>query len=96
MRVRWLTLALQDLDEIAQFIHKDNPAVAEGVVEKIWDSVYSLESHPHSGRPGRVKETRELLIVNLPFIVPYRVKNNHIEILRVLHTSRKWPESFSF
>ena len=35
--------------------------------------------------------TRELVIRNLPYIIPYRVRENFIEILRVLHTSRRWP-----
>jgi len=35
--------------------------------------------------------TRELVVRNLPYIIPYRVRDNTIEILRVLHTSRRWP-----
>jgi plasmid stabilization system protein ParE len=36
--------------------------------------------------------TRELVIEGLPYIIPYRVRDNHVEILRVLHTARRWPE----
>ncbi|PIW88418.1 MAG: type II toxin-antitoxin system mRNA interferase toxin, RelE/StbE family, partial [Nitrospirae bacterium CG_4_8_14_3_um_filter_44_28] len=43
---------------------------------------------------GRVEGTRELVISGLPYIIPYRVKNNTIEILRVLHAARKWPTKF--
>ena len=46
------------------------------------------------GRHGRIEGTRELVIPGLPYIIPYRVKNNVIEILRVLHAARKWPDGF--
>ncbi len=46
------------------------------------------------GRPGRVPGTRELVISGLPFILPYIEKKGAIYILRVLHTSMKWPDTF--
>ena len=50
-----------------------------------------LARHAVPGRPGRVLGTRELVIQGLPYIIPYRVRDNHVEILRVLHTARRWP-----
>jgi len=50
-----------------------------------------LTSHVAMGRPGRVVGTRELVIGQLPYIIPYRVRESEIEVLRVLHTSRRWP-----
>jgi toxin ParE1/3/4 len=46
-----------------------------------------------SGRAGRKKGTRELVISRTPFIVVFRVKSRaaRIEILRVLHSSRRYP-----
>lgn len=46
------------------------------------------------GRVGRVFDTRELVIRDTPFIVPYRVKEDTIVILRVFHSSRQWPDYF--
>ena len=51
----------------------------------------SLTKRPAIGRAGRVLGTRELVIGELPYVVPYRVREQDIEILRVLHTSRRWP-----
>ena len=42
------------------------------------------------GRPGRVAETRELIVRN--YIVAYRVKDETIQILRILHAKREWPK----
>ncbi len=92
MRLRWTRRAERDLDEIAGYIGQDSPAAAARVVLELIDHVEaSLPGHPAIGRPGRVLGTRELVIGGLPYIVPYRVRENDIEILRVLHTSRRWP-----
>ena len=92
MRVRWLRRAVLDLDEAEAYIARDNPQAAAGVVLEIVHTVSLLQTQPGSGRAGRVPGTRELVIPNTPFIVPYRVKDDSIQILRVYHTSRKWPD----
>ena len=46
------------------------------------------------GRPGRLAGTRELVIPGLPFIVPYAEYGGEIVILRIVHTSMKWPDYF--
>ena len=94
MRVRWLRRALRNLDDNAEYIARDNPDAAARIVERIATSVERLTTHPASGRPGRVPGTRELVIAGTPYIVPYRVRGATVEILRVFHTARKWPESF--
>jgi toxin ParE1/3/4 len=43
------------------------------------------------GRSGRVDATKELVILGTPYLVIYRVKGKRVEILRVLHGSRKYP-----
>ena len=92
MRVRWTRRAERDLDEIAKYIGQDSPAAAVRVVLELIDQVESaLPANPAIGRPGRVLGTRDLVIGGLPYIVPYRVRETDVEILRVLHTSRRWP-----
>jgi len=50
-----------------------------------------LAQYPLMGREGRVRGTRELVIIGSPFIVVYRVTKTRIEILRLLHGARLWP-----
>ena len=38
--------------------------------------------------------TRELVVPKTPTIVPYRIRNNRLQVLRVYHGARKWPERF--
>ena len=94
MRVRWLRRALRNLDEEAEYIARDNPQAAARIVERIAASVDRLAAHPASGRPGRVPGTRELVITGTPYIVPYQVSRETVEILRIFHAARKWPEKF--
>lgn len=91
MRMRWLDDAILDLVEIRKYIATDKPQTAKRVANLIRQSVEPLIEHPDIGRPGRIEGTRELVLTALPYIIPYRVKSDSIEILRVLHAARKWP-----
>ncbi len=94
MRIKWIRKALATLDDIAEYIAKYDPQAAAHMVEKIDEAVQNLGKHPYLGRPGRVPNTRELVVSGTPYIVPYRVKGSTIEILRVLHAARRWPDDF--
>jgi len=92
LRLRWTRLAEADLDEIAAYIGQDSPAAAARVVLELIDQAETtLSRNVALGRPGRVLGTRELVIGELPYVIPYRVRDNYVEILRVLHTARRWP-----
>ena len=92
MRLRWTRRAERDLDEIAAYIGQDSPpAAARVILELIDQGENALLGQPAVGRAGRVLGTRELVIRGLPYILPYRLREKDIEILRVLHTSRRWP-----
>jgi plasmid stabilization system protein ParE len=95
VRVRWTTPALRDLDIIGDHIERENSAaVAARIVTAILDHADNLAAFPHVGRAGRIPDTRELVVVDTPFIVPYRVRDDALEILAVFHSARQWPETF--
>jgi len=89
VRIRWSERASRNLDQIDAYISQDSPRAALNTVIDIIAAVEHLRDFPAMGRPGRVAGTRELVIQRMPYIVPYRIKENVIEILRVFHTSRK-------
>ena len=93
-RVIWTQPAAQALEAIQDYIAQDNPRAAFEVVQRIRLATEQLAEHPNLGRLGRVRGTLELIIAGLPYIVPYRIKGNAIEILSVFHAARKWPERF--
>jgi plasmid stabilization system protein ParE len=92
MRVRWLRTALRNLDEEATYIAADDPVAARLVVARVLEAVTQLADQPGLGRPGRVPGTRELVVARTRYMVPYRVKRDTVEILRVFHTSPRLPK----
>ena len=86
-------MALADLDELMAYIAEDDAEAATKVAEKIWEITQMLSNHPAIGKPGRISGTREIVATGTSYIVPYRVVGNEIQILRILHGARKWPEN---
>ncbi len=91
MRVEWLRVALRDLDAEITRLAQDDLEQAVRIYDRVRGSVEELAQLPHTGRPGRLSGTRELVFSGLPYIVPYRVRADAVQILRVFHTSRKPP-----
>ena len=79
-------------DSLHRYITLENPSAENRVAKRILKTINLLIEQPIMGRPGRVHNTRELVIPDTPFIIPYRVKNKNIEILRVFHSAMEWPE----
>lgn len=92
MRLLWLRAALHNLDEEAAHIAADDPAAARVVVARVLEAVAQLADQPGIGRPGRVPGTREHVVARTRYVVPYRVRRDAVEILRVFHTSRRLPK----
>jgi toxin ParE1/3/4 len=91
MQVRWLRKALRNLEQAHAYIAEDDLEAAIRAVLKIQVAAEQLARFPLMGRVGRVEGTRELVIINTPYFVVYRLQENTVEILRVLHTSRRYP-----
>jgi toxin ParE1/3/4 len=91
MKIVWTRRADCDLDAVADYLGAGtSPPVA---VRRILEAVEHLAEHPRLGRPGRIPGTRELIVSDTPYIVPYRVRGQRLEVLRVLHSARRWPDA---
>ncbi len=88
--IKWLERAVQDLDSIEEYISRDDPKSGRRVVVSILKAVRNLKPHPQIGRPGRVPNTRELIVLKGAFLVAYCYRDDTIEILRVLRHSQEW------
>ncbi|MGJ0396385.1 MAG: type II toxin-antitoxin system RelE/ParE family toxin [Methylocystis sp.] len=94
MKIVWAPEAIDDLAALRAYISQDNPPAAQRLALHILDTVETvLAENPHIGRPGRVPGTREFVIDKSPYIIPYRVKDNALQILRVYHGARRWPDT---
>jgi toxin ParE1/3/4 len=93
--IEWSQRAADDLASLRAYIAEDDPAAAQRVVLQIIHSVENLlAGQPQMGRPGRVPGTRELVVPRTLFIVPYRIRDSRIQVIRVYHGARRWPDRF--
>ena len=92
MVIRWTKPAADDLTHICEYTAKRfGPAPARRAALAIYDGADSLGSLPNLGRLGRKPGTRELIVAGIPFLIIYRVRQDVIEIARILHGAQKWP-----
>lgn len=77
-----------------EYIAREDPDAARKIYAHIRSRVAELARRPEIGRPGRVFGTRELVIEKYPFLVPYRIQDGDVQILRVFHTSQRPPEAW--
>jgi toxin ParE1/3/4 len=88
--VTWSAQARRDLESIHAYIAREaSPERALGVISDIVEAVNRLERFPGLGRASRRPGVRELVVARQPYIVPYRVRNDTVIVLRVLHTARQ-------
>ena len=72
MQVKWLSRALQNLDDEADYIAQEAPVAAKLVVQGIFDSVNLLPENPAMGSAGRIRGTRELVVPETRYMVTAR------------------------
>ena len=66
-------------------------ATAEDIAGRIWKAGQSLNHLSSRGRPGKVPNTRELVLNKAPYYLSYRVCENEVQILRIIHFARHYP-----
>lgn len=86
----WLPDAVRDLGRIAAFIAERDAPAARRMRHRIAEAVLPLPAHPFLFRAGRVAGTREL-VAHPNYIVVYRVTDNTVEIVSVLHARQQYP-----
>ena len=91
MNVVWTKSSVSDLVHIREYIEIENPTASSKIANLILETVEQLIEFPNLGRPGRVRGTRELVISNTPYLIPYRIQNEEIQLLRVLHGRQDYP-----
>jgi toxin ParE1/3/4 len=91
MKIVWSRRAVRNLVALRRFIEQDSPENAALVARRILESVELVSAHPEMGRPGRVLHTRELVIPDTPFIIPYRVRDEELQLIAIFHSRKNWP-----
>ena len=92
MRLEWSAFAIEDRDGIFDYLEEDSPRVAVVVDDRIHAQVRQLLQFAETGRPGRIEGTYELVISRTPYIAAYRITDDTVRILRVLHGAQLWRD----
>jgi plasmid stabilization system protein ParE len=89
MKIRYKRRALEDLESIHSYIAKFDQEAAKRVIGRIQRVIGRLAYLPWSGRAGVVRVTRILVVPGVPYVAIYRVREDAVEIVAVLHTARR-------
>ena len=95
MKAVWSPRATRHLVRLREYIQKNSGRNAASVASQILDAVDLLRMQPEMGRPGRVPGTRELVVTGTPYVIPYRVRHERLELLATFHGRQKWPGDLS-
>jgi toxin ParE1/3/4 len=92
VNIVWSPRAIEHLAHLRAYIAQDNPNAANRVAAARLDAVERLAELPNLGRPGRVAGTRELVMPGTPYVIPYRLRGDRLEVIAVFHGRQKWPK----
>ena len=92
MTVVWSPRAIGHLADLRAYIARENPGAAARTATTLLAAVDRLTELPNLGRPGRVSGTRELVVPGTRYVIPYRVRAEHLEIIAVFHGRQRWPK----
>jgi toxin ParE1/3/4 len=91
MKIVWSRRAMRHLVKLREFIEKDSEQNAGLIAKRILGAVDLLSTQPGMGRPGRITGTRELVVPGTPYLIPYRIRGERLELMAVFHGRQKWP-----
>lgn len=92
MTIVWSPRAIEHLAHLRAYIAQDNPKAANRIGGTLLEAVERLAELPNLGRPGRVAGTRELVVPGTPYVIPYRLRGDRLEVIAVFHGRQKWPK----
>ena len=91
--MRYLSSAQRDLFEILEYIKKDRPGAASGVMDKFDKSIGNLAASPELGiipKDERLKRLGYRVLVVDKYLVFYVLKSRTVQIRRVIHGARRY------
>lgn len=95
MKLKVLPRAVRDLADIHAYISSESDNAAKTITLRLKKSMELIASRPDLGHPSPDSNIREWSVPGLPYLIPYRVRGDMVEVLRVFHTSRKRPSTWT-
>ncbi len=91
--IEYLTIAQQDLEDIIEYIKRDNITAVSGLIDEIDEKISQLAEFPYLGtipKDERLEKLGYRMLIIRQYLVFYVVKDKIIEIRRVLHGHRRY------
>lgn len=91
--ILYLPIAEKDLTDIIEYISLDDPNSALKLLDEIDNSISKLSDFPYMScipKDSRLQYLNYRILVVSSYLVFYVVKDNYIEIRRILHGKRKY------
>jgi len=85
---------MRDLYEIEAYISADSRDAALLVAGRLRRAFVTLSERREVGRPSLTPGVREWSVPGLPYVLPYRIRGDAVEIIRVWHTGRQRPDAW--
>jgi toxin ParE1/3/4 len=90
VRVFWTDAALNQLEAIRDYLAETSPEYARRIVERLVNRSEQVAAFPRSGRmvpEYEIDEVRQ--VIEGSYRIIYLIKEDQIEVLAIIHTSRK-------
>ena len=92
MKVYWSDTALKHLVAIFDYISRDSNLYAERVIDRLTRRSEQIAQFPRSGREvPEFDDDRVREVVEPPYRIVYRLSDDRIDILAVVHSAQSAP-----
>jgi len=96
VKVHWTNTALNNLRAIHEYTAQNSKIYADRLIDRLTQRSEQIGLFPRSGRmvpEYRRDDIRE--VIERPYRIIYRLKENQIDVLAVVHGARRMPPEVS-
>lgn len=93
-KVEFLQDAVDDLEELVEYIAKDNITEAEKMYKRVIDHAQELKDFPRRGMPvpdEKMKKSGWRMLFVPPYVLFYRIIDDCVVIYRIFHGASNYP-----
>jgi toxin ParE1/3/4 len=91
---RYFLSSLADADMLAvwEYIAQDNIPAADRMIDCFTATFERIAQFPESGERYEHAKGEFRIVVVAPYLIFYRIAGDNVDIVRVLHSARRWQD----
>jgi len=94
MNLVLLPQAAQDIADAVTYLNRANGHAVAPFRQAIAKSLRLIATNSRVGHHSRTDGVREWSVPDWPYLIPYRVVGEEVQVLRVWHTKRRQPRNW--